>query len=185
MVPSLCHGALAAHAHAGWLSSWQCSGIWSHQDVQVWDETKDNQLSAMGRVWCRVRPSPGTAAAPGLALAEFSSSQAAETGFNCRVAPGHHFSVCKVSSGTLAQALVTGGKTSRRSSFARTVCTWVKGAAAKLRYKICVTFKIKCFYRLWDESRCWACIAQPGPGLIGPCVVPIHIHKTTETFSVV
>lgn len=34
---------------------------------------------------------------PGLAPVGFSSSRAAETGFNCRVASGHHFSVCKVS----------------------------------------------------------------------------------------
>lgn len=112
-----------------------------------WDKGQ-SALAAMGRGWCHVCLCPGTAAAPGLAPAAFSSSWAAETGFNCRVAPGHHFSECKVSSGTLAQGLVTGGKTSRRSSFARVVCTWVKGAAAKLRYKICVTFKIKCLYGL-------------------------------------
>lgn len=147
-MPSLCHGALAARAHRGRLSSWQCGGIWSHQDVQVWGGTKDSQPSLP---WAEVGAMclcPGTAAAPGLAHAAFSSSWAAETGFNCRIAPGHHFSECKVSSGTLAQGLVTGGKTSRRSSFARAVCTWVKGAAVKLRYKICVTFKIKCLYGL-------------------------------------
>lgn len=112
-----------------------------------WDKGQ-SVLAAMSRDWCHVCPCPGTAPVPGLAPAEFSSSRAAETGFNCRVAPGHHFSECKVSSGTLTQGLVTGRKTSPRSSFARTVCTWVKGAAGELRYKICAIFKIKCLYGL-------------------------------------
>lgn len=42
---------------------------------------------------------------PGSAPAGFSSSQAAETGFNCKVASGHHFPVCKVSLVTLTHGI--------------------------------------------------------------------------------
>ena len=55
----------------------------------------------------------------------------------------------------------TGGEMSRRSRSPRAVCTRVKGAAALSRYKICVTFKIKCLYGLRRESRCRAGVPRP------------------------
>lgn len=50
-------------------------------------------------------PAPVRLLCPGLAPSGFSSSWAAETGFNCRVASGHHFSVCKVGLVTLTRGI--------------------------------------------------------------------------------
>lgn len=183
MVPSLCHDAPAhGGARGGRFSSWQCSGIWSHQGVQGWDGTKDSQCSVP---WAGV---DNAMCVPALARLQHRA-------WHLRSFPPHGLLKLVLIAGLLlaiisqsvksAWGLMTGGKTSRRSSFARPVCTWVKGAAAKLRYKICVVFKIKCLYGLRGESRCWAGVAQPGPDPAGPCAVPIHLHKTTETFSVV
>lgn len=122
---------------------------------------------------------------PGLAPVGFSSSQAAETGFNCQVASGHHFSVCKVSLVTLTHGFSDGQEDVLEEQISRTVCTRVKGVAALSHYKICVLFKIKHLYGLQRESRCWAGISAPGLGLAVPCAALIHLHKTTETFAVV
>lgn len=53
-------------------------------------------------------PAPARLLRPRLAPARFSSSRAAETGFNCRVASGHHFLVCKVSLVTLTHGISDG-----------------------------------------------------------------------------
>lgn len=53
-------------------------------------------------------PAPAQRVHPGLVPVGFSSSRAAETGLICRVAPGHYFSVCKASLGTITRGISDG-----------------------------------------------------------------------------
>lgn len=144
MVPPAARGA-----GGGRLSSWQHGGDGSHQRVKAQGGTEDSQPSL---TWVEVGATCVPALAwllrPGLAPVGFSSLQAAETGFNCQVASGHHFSVCKDSLVTLTHGISNGQEDVPEEQISRTVCTRVKGAAVLSHYKICVLFKIKRLYGL-------------------------------------